>query len=200
MESIIYSTLNSYLNWWKEHRFDVLDPTFQGQEIFAQKMYAFASEHPDCFSRTCKAGHFTASAFVVSPCGEKVLLTHHAKLKKWVHLGGHADGDPLLYRSAEREVFEESGIKEMEFLLFSKIPVPFDIDIHWFPDTPKEMGHWHFDVCYPVRALRETIAISDESIDLRWIDRGRLALYTEEESILRMNFKIDLIINSLVDN
>ena len=38
-------------------------------------------------------GHFTASAFVVSPDGTKVLLVEHARLGRWLQPGGHIEAD-----------------------------------------------------------------------------------------------------------
>ena len=42
--------------------------------------------------------------------GQRVLLTHHRKLDRWLQLGGHADGDRDLARVALKEAEEESGL------------------------------------------------------------------------------------------
>src|SRR6478672_9033967 len=65
----------------------------------------------DPFVRERLAGHFTASAWLVSDDGTRVLLTHHRKLDRWLQLGGHADGDRDLGRAALREAMEESGLR-----------------------------------------------------------------------------------------
>ena len=55
---------------------------------------AFVDSHLDCFHRSCWVGHITSSAWVVDTTGERVVLTHHAKLGRWLQPGGHSDGDP----------------------------------------------------------------------------------------------------------
>ena len=59
--------------------------------------------HPDCYERTSPTGHFTGSAWLVSGDGQRVLLTHHRKLDRWLQLGGHADGSGDLAEVALRE-------------------------------------------------------------------------------------------------
>ena len=45
---------------------------------------AFVDSHPDCFHRSCRVGHITGSAWIVNRTGERVLLTHHRKLGRWL--------------------------------------------------------------------------------------------------------------------
>ena len=70
----------------------------------------FIDSHPDCFHRSCRVGHITGSAWVVDTTGERVVLTHHAKLGRWLQPGGHSDGDPDTRAVALREAREESGL------------------------------------------------------------------------------------------
>ena len=64
---------------------------------------AFVDSHPDCFQRSCTIGHITGSAWIVNRAGERVLLTHHRKLGRWLQPGGHSDGDPDTLEVALRE-------------------------------------------------------------------------------------------------
>ena len=68
---------------------------------------------PDVFARDSKIAHMTASAWVVNPGRNKVLMVYHDLYDSWSWMGGHADGDPDLLRVALREVQEESGIKRV---------------------------------------------------------------------------------------
>ena len=52
----------------------------------------FLGSSASVFERSHPPGHFTGSAWLVSADGERVLLTHHRKLGRWLQLGGHADG------------------------------------------------------------------------------------------------------------
>lgn len=56
--------------------------------------------------------HLTASAWVVSPGRDRVLLAYHNLYDSWAWLGGHADGERDLLSVALREVREESGLED----------------------------------------------------------------------------------------
>lgn len=57
--------------------------------------------------------HLTASAWVVSPARDRVLLAYHNLYASWAWLGGHADGERDLLSAALREVGEESGLERV---------------------------------------------------------------------------------------
>lgn len=126
---------------------------------------AFAQSGADVFERTRADGHFTASCWLVSADGQRVLLTHHRKLGRWLQLGGHADGDSDLARVALREAEEESGLAELQVE-----PQIFDIDAHLIPARGSDPAHVHWDVRYLVRCLgSEEFVVSPESLALAWI-------------------------------
>lgn len=125
----------------------------------------------DPFRRERLAGHFTASCWLVSGDGERVLLTHHRKLGLWLQLGGHADGERDLAQAALREAREESGLSGLVIA-----PAIFDLDRHWIPEHKGVPAHWHYDVRYVVRAGEdEAFTVSEESLDLAWRDIAMLA-------------------------
>lgn len=65
----------------------------------------------ELFLRSNLAEHFTASAWVVNPARDKVLMAYHRIYDSWAWLGGHADGNHDLLHVALKEVAEESGVK-----------------------------------------------------------------------------------------
>ncbi len=124
----------------------------------------FLASSADVFERHHPPGHFTGSAWLVSGDGQRVLLTHHRKLGRWLQLGGHADGDGDLARVALREAEEESGLVGL-----TVEPEIFDLDRHQIPARGDEPAHWHYDVRYVVRAgANETFVVSEESLALAW--------------------------------
>jgi len=133
-------------------------------ESDAAHFESFLTEGPRVFFRDALEGHFTGSAWLVSADGERVLLTHHRKLQRWLQLGGHADGDSELSRVALREAEEECGLTGL-----SVEAEPFDLDRHRIPARGDEPEHWHYDVRYVVRAgANEAFAINEESLALAW--------------------------------
>ena len=69
--------------------------------------------HEDAFLRGNPVAHMTASAWVVSPDRQQVLMVYHNIYDSWSWLGGHADGETDLLAVAMREVCEESGLNKV---------------------------------------------------------------------------------------
>lgn len=137
-----------------------------------------------CFLRSCTDGHLTASAWVVSPDLQSVLLMHHRKLDKWLQPGGHADGDTNLAGVALREAHEESGLTSLR-LLHNHI---FDVDVHAIPARGDEQAHLHYDVRYLLSANpKEPLSPNRESKGFAWVSIEEAgALTAANPSILRM--------------
>ncbi len=160
----------------------------------------FVREEHECFERHLAVGHVTGSALVVSPGLDNVLLTLHAKLGKWLQLGGHADGEAEVHDVARREVQEESGLGDLDFLAYEPAlgatrpggaPLPFDFDRHAIPPRKSDPEHYHYDVRYLVVAdPHEPLAITDESTDLRWFPLAEARALTEERSMIRQFDKL----------
>jgi 8-oxo-dGTP pyrophosphatase MutT (NUDIX family) len=146
----------------------------------------FLASSPDVFERRHPPGHFTGSAWLVSADGQRVLLTHHRKLARWLQLGGHADGDSDLARVALREAEEESGL--VDLVVEGGI---FDLDRHAIPARGADPEHWHYDVRFVVRATgSEQFAVSEESLELAWKPIAEIAAdASADESMRRMAAK-----------
>ncbi|MGY6517712.1 MAG: NUDIX hydrolase [Lysobacteraceae bacterium] len=137
----------------------------------AAEFKRFLDSSPDVFRREHAVGHFTGSCWLVSADGQRVLLTHHRKLGRWLQLGGHADGDEDLARVALTEAHEESGLTGLVLE-----PGIFDLDRHVIPARKADPEHFHYDVRYVVRATAdEAFVVSEESHDLAWRPVAELA-------------------------
>ena len=89
----------------------------------------FVLRQPRCFERDCwDDGHVTGSAVIVDRAASRVLLTQHAKIGRWLQLGGHADGDPdpLAVAPLRTDIV--------------------DLDIHRIPAHGADPVHYHYDV------------------------------------------------------
>jgi ADP-ribose pyrophosphatase YjhB (NUDIX family) len=147
-----YSTLDS----WR--------PRNLHQEALRQAFLGFLSAREDACARSCAAGHVTASAVVLDANSERVLLTLHPRVGRWIQLGGHCEPiDSTLSGVALREAKEESGIAN---LIIEDMPIHLDVHpITCSLGVPTR----HFDVRFVVRAPANAIPIcSSESRDLRW--------------------------------
>ena len=153
-------------------------------EKAAINMLEFFNKDKNCFQKDNQKGHFTGSAWVVSPDRSQVLMTNHKKLNMWLQLGGHADGTEDLISVATREAKEESGFNEF-VLLSDRI---FDLEIHEVPAIADEPVHYHYDVRFLLEAdpKNNTIVVSDESHDVEWIALDKVVKLNPENSMHRM--------------
>ena len=153
-------------------------------EVNAIKMLNFFDNHDGCFEKDNLPGHFTGSAWVISPDKNKILMTHHKKLNMWLQLGGHADGEKDLKLVAIKEAKEESGFNNFS-ILSEEI---FDLDIHKIESINEEPEHLHYDVRFLLEAdpNEQDIIISEESHDVKWIHLDDVLEYNSEGSISRM--------------
>ncbi len=154
------------------------------QEIrFKHQILDFVRNNPDCFERSLKEGHITASAWVTNKNNSKALLMHHTKLNRWFQLGGHCDGESNVLKVALKEAHEESGITTL-YALSKEI---FDIDVHLIPENKNDPAHYHYDIRFILRVRGSgRLNQNHESKELRWITKNPETLPTNLPSILRM--------------
>lgn len=147
--------------------------------------------HPAAFKRDHLPGHLTGSAWIVDETHSYVLLTHHAKLNRWLQPGGHADGDENILRVALREANEETGLRNLTTVSHSI----FDIDIHTIPARHEFPEHEHYDVRILLQASRnEPFRLTDESHELAWIPIDEVdAISRNNPSMIRMVAKTKLL-------
>lgn len=159
--SVRESTIRALTEW---------RPPDPGQDALRHAVLAFVLGRDDACRRECEAGHVTASTLVLDDAGDRVLLTLHPRLGRWVQLGGHCDEDDAdIAGAALREATEESGVAGLRLR-------PGLAAVHVHPVTCS-LGKptRHLDLQFVADAPPGArIAISDESDDLRWWPAGAL--------------------------
>ena len=147
------------------------------QERLRQVYLSHVEEHPDALSRECHPDHLTASALIVSADHDRVLLTLHHVIGRWLQTGGHCEpDDPTVAEAALREGREESGIDDLVI-----DPVPVLLSLHEVPSCGPVRPSHHLDVQYvAVAPAGAQEVISDESDDLAWFGVDDLPLETDQ--------------------
>ena len=119
------------------------------------QMLAFLAGYPDAFCRENLLGHMTASAWIVNPRRDKVLMVWHNLYRSWSWTGGHADGEENLLQVALKEAREETGLKHIR-------PVTeeiFSLEILTVDGHEKRgvyvPSHLHLNVTYLLEASEE---------------------------------------------
>lgn len=143
-------------------------------------------------ARTAMTGHVTASAYVLAPDRQHLLLVYHRVLDDWLAPGGHyelRDGD--LAGCARREAQEEAGIEELALDAWhGGLAIPIDIDIHRIPGNPMkdEAEHDHFDCRYVFHAF--TTAFQRAPREVRAVEWKPLAGIGPQETVYPVVQKI----------
>jgi len=181
------------------HRRPLLEMLARYRHVFpreadvVERICQLVVSHADCFERSCRPGHITAAAWILSADRRRCLLAHHRKLDRWLQLGGHADGNWAVDEVALREAREESGLTAFDIVPIGGVPMPFDVDVHQIPARYDAEGrvledaHEHHDVRFLLIAHEgQALCVSDESHDLNWFTPEEVERVTGEESVLRM--------------
>lgn len=172
-------------------------PLDEKEKSDVNDLLEFISRYPNPFDRTISEGHITGSGVVISWNGDKVLLLHHKKLKRWQQPGGHAEvGEETGETVALREAKEETGIEGL-------LPHPvfegmLHLDKHRIPEFGKEPAHFHYDLRYILVAppgvhIKRQI---EETNDLRWFSFDELESLNLDSTLLQLLNKVqDLVQN-----
>lgn len=150
------------------------------------------------FTRDNPVIHMTASAWVLNPTRDKVLLCYHKLYDSWAWLGGHADGETDLLQTALREVREESGLSSVRALseeIFSIESLTVDGHVK---RGQYVSSHLHLNATYLLEAddTEPLVVKPDENAGLKWflLDEALSApreKWMVERVYRKLNRKID---------
>ena len=147
----------------------------------------------------------------------KVLLIKHKKLGKWLNPGGHIEPGELPHQAAEREFFEETGVrvKAVDVVgMFDEeatefLPNPISTNLHWISkenywsrmqnktsgdDVWKKGCEQHINFLYLVQPVSgvELRFDQEETLGIDWFGKEQLA---EVELAGNIKQEIELAIN-----
>ena len=154
----------------------------------------FLQKNPDAFYRTNRIAHMTASAWVVNPARNRVLMVYHNIYDSWSWTGGHADGEEDLAAVALREVREETGVRSARLLskeIFSLESLTVDGHEKHGAYVP---SHLHLNVTYLLEADdSDPLTVCEaENSGVRWFTLdGALAASTEPWFVQRIYGKLN---------
>ena len=109
---------------------------------------------------------------------DKVLLTHHKKLRLWLPVGGHINKDETPDAALLREIKEETNLNveilsnngiSLEGNVRKNLAVPFHANVHSVGD------HDHCCFFYLCKVLNsKKLKINNELEDFRWVSKNGL--------------------------
>lgn len=155
---------------------------------------------------------FTAAGCLIHQ--EKVLLVKHKKLGFWLCPGGHVEDNELPHQTAEREFWEETGVKvkAVDLSLLESVdhtqylPNPLASNLHWVckdnydhrvndaPLSAEQAKRWskgceqHLGLVYLVEPAAESVEFFEnveETDGIQWFAESELAPFGIKPSILQ---------------
>ena len=127
-------------------------------------------------------GHVTASAFVLSPDGEMLLLIEHSKLHRWLQPGGHVEPeDEDVVAAARREVAEEVGVSDLRQVGEGL----FDVDVHEIPARKADPAHRHYDVRILLQSSSWDFVAGSDALAAKWVRLGDVNDVESDASVMR---------------
>ncbi len=171
------------------------------ERAYLDRMLSLLDSSGDPLSRDhYLPGHFTASSFVLSPDGQRLLLIYHSKLERWLQPGGHIDPtDVDVIAAARREAKEEVGLSELTPAAprtansgapglgdaAPSAPQLFDIDIHVIPARANAPKHEHFDLRFLWQAPSLKAQAGSDALECQWVPLDQIAQLESDESVMR---------------
>jgi 8-oxo-dGTP pyrophosphatase MutT (NUDIX family) len=123
--------------------------------------------------------HFTVSVYLFNENLTKTLLLIHPKFNKWLPPGGHIEENETPEEAARREVAEETGIKDLNFIVqsnsidYSDSRTEMLLKPHFMMSQQIEENHFHLDMIY-FALIKEKITESPENHQMKWFTFDKL--------------------------
>ncbi len=125
----------------------------------------------------------------------KTLLVKHKKLGIWLAPGGHVEENELPHYAAQREFFEETGVK-VQVVSSAQLPSgttseylpnPFAMNLHWINKPSKTRGfcEQHYTLNFFVKVLDASGfgRQIEETDDIGWFTKDEIAALETTDDI-----------------
>ncbi|HMM06174.1 MAG TPA: NUDIX hydrolase [Clostridiales bacterium] len=148
------------------------EPSCMQEHRDKEAMLFYLTAFDDLLTRKNPLLHVTVSAWTMNSRRDQVLMVFHNIYQAWSWVGGHADGDQNLISVAERELTEETGLKEFRLMM----PTPLSLEIIGVQGHEKRgtyvSSHLHLNVTYFFEAPQhQPLKVKpDENIGVAWRD------------------------------
>ena len=152
------------------------------EEKSRELILALLEHTPAPFSRDqFHPGHITCTALVVHPDGQRILLVHHHRLRRWLLPGGHVEAsDNTLPDAARREAVEETAVR----IAPGSLSPLAGMDVHGIPAHKGEPFHLHHDLIFRLDAEASDITSTEEAPEVAWCGIDEIDRYSVPASIV----------------
>ena len=164
----------------------------QEKQIKSNILHFLEIQGYNSLNRTSSMAHMTATAMILNPKKDKVLMIHHNIFDTWACIGGHADGEENLFLVAQKEAEEEAGITE----LVSTGEGILSLDTLFVKEHWKNgifiPNHLHLNATYGF-IVEETAPLTikeDEVSDVKWIKISEIGSACKEKEFVMVYHKI----------
>jgi 8-oxo-dGTP pyrophosphatase MutT (NUDIX family) len=144
--------------------------------------------------------HITASALIVDPASRRVLLRWHARLQRWMQVGGHGDpGETDPWAIALREAREETGLDDLAPLTPALERRPVQIVVVSVPAGGAEPAHEHADIRYVLAtAAPERARAESSEAAVRWLGFDEARAEMTEPNLLELLDRVEQLVDDQV--
>ena len=125
--------------------------------------------------------HFTATTYLLDKNSKSTLLHWHKKIQTWLPPGGHIEINENPEEAARREIEEETGIFNADFISNQK-EKPERIDSrsilltlpHFLLEEEIETNHFHLDWIFFAWVVRENEELEFNDTKFKWFTKEDL--------------------------